>query len=96
LGINAKSKTVRKVKTVMECPEGKLECPGKAFPMITKLLWSKVAAGLGTENQFFNPVENINENKDAKMRASHILGAGTMKILRIDRKINASPSCVKL
>ena len=96
LGINANNKTVSIVKTVIECPDGKLADPTAVFPMITKLLLSNTTAGLGTENIFFNKLENIRETNDADIKDSHILGAYTMKILKNDKKIVASPNWVTL
>ena len=95
-GINANNRTVSVVKTVMECPEGKLLLPDNAFPKITKLLLSNTAAGLGTANILFSEAENIAETREADIKDSHSLGAYTMKIDKNDKKTNASPNCVRL
>ena len=80
----------------MECPEGKLLFPDNTFPMITKLFLSNTAAGLGTANITFSKRENIAETSEADIKDSHILGAYTIKIDKNDKKISASPNCVKL
>jgi hypothetical protein len=95
-GINANNKTVNVVKTVIECPEGKLACPTAFFPMITKQLLSNTTAGLGTRNIFFKPTENIREASDADINDSHIFGAYKMKILKTDKIMEASPNWVIL
>ncbi|HMC87551.1 MAG TPA: hypothetical protein VKI61_18645 [Chitinophagaceae bacterium] len=95
-GINANNKTVSVVKTVIECPDGKLANPTAVFPTITKLLLSNTTAGLGTVNIFFNKLENIRETSDADTQDSHIFGAYTIKILKNDKKIEASPNWVTL
>ena len=84
------------VKTVIECPEGKLLCPDKVFPMITKLLLSKAAAGLGIANRTFSTPENIAETREADSKDSQILGAYTIKMVKNDKEIRASPSWVRL
>jgi len=96
LGIKANNKTVSVVKTVMECPEGKLENPTAFFPMMIKLSLSNTIEGLGTEKMFFSTLENIAETIDADSNASHILGAYSMKIVKSDKIMEASPNCVIL
>lgn len=73
-GIKPKSKTVSIVKTVIECPEGKLLCPQTAFPMIKKVLLLNVTAGLGTANIFFKEQENKSDNIRPENKHSQILG----------------------
>jgi len=80
----------------MEWPDGRLLWPGSFSPMIMKLLASNAAAGRGTENRFFNPLEAINENRDADINARHIAGAYRINRLSKDIKIRASPNCVRL
>ena len=74
-GIKPKSKTVRTVKTVIECPDGKLLCPQTAFPTIKKLSLLNTTAGLGTANIFFNEHESMSDNKSPENKASQTLGA---------------------
>lgn len=52
-GIKAKRITVKIVKTVTVCPEGKLLKPSKVLPTIIKLSLFKISAGLGIENNSF-------------------------------------------
>ena len=91
IGIKANIKTVRVVKTVIECPEGKLAKPMAVFPRIKKLSLSKTSEGRGTRNKFFNIVENKAENNEADNNASQIFEAYRMKIVKNDKKIEASP-----
>ena len=80
----------------MECPEGKPLFPDNAFPMITKLFLSNTAAGLVTANIDFSKPENMAETSDADIKDSQSLGAYTIKIDKNDKKISASPNCVRL
>ena len=80
----------------MEWPEGKLLFPDNAFPMMTKLLLSNTAAGLGTANISFSERENIAETSEADIKDSQSLGAYTIKIDKNDKKISTSPNCVRL
>ena len=96
LGIKAYIKTVSVVKTVMECPEGKLANPVAALPIITKLLLSNTSDGRGTKNKFFRKLDATSETSEAESKASHILGAYTIKIIKKDKKIEASPIWVRL
>jgi hypothetical protein len=64
--------------------------------MIIKLLLSNATAGLGTANIFFNTLETSRDSSDADSKDSHNLGAYTMKILKNDRKMVASPIWVRL
>ena len=96
LGIMANIRTVSTVKTVIECPDGKLLCPDNVFPMIVKVVLSNDAAGLGTANIFFSTLENNAETSEAESNASQILGTYKIKILNNDKKISASPSWVRL
>jgi hypothetical protein len=95
-GINAYNSTVSTVKAEIECPEGKLLCPVSVFPMITKLLLSNTAAGLGTENTSFNEVQIAHETSDADIKLSQILGAYIIKTPRKENKTIESPSWVRL
>ena len=80
----------------MECPEGKLLCPVNAFPMITKLLLSNTAAGLGTANILFSITEKIAETSEADINDSQILGAYTINRAKNDKMISSSPNWVRL
>ena len=95
-GRNANNKMVSVVKTVMACPDGKLEKPVAALPTITKLLLSKICAGLGTKNIFFSVQEKRRDTSEADSNDSHILGAYTTKSIKKDKKIEASPNWVRL
>ena len=95
-GINANNKTVSIVKAVMECPDGKLPKPPAVFPTIIKLALSNTSDGLGTKNIFFNVLQNRREANEADYKDSHILGAYTTKIIKNDKKIEASPNWVRL
>ncbi|WP_367118577.1 hypothetical protein [Chryseobacterium sp.] len=64
--------------------------------MITKLLLSNTAAGLGTANIFLSTLENKHDTREADSKDSHILGAYTMKMVKNDKKTSASPSWVRL
>jgi hypothetical protein len=46
-------------------------------------------------NRFFNTGENIPEIIEPDSNDSHILGAYIIKMLRKDKKIKASPICVR-
>lgn len=96
-GINANIKTVKTVKIVIECPEGKLLVePGSIFPIITKLSVFKADAGRGTEKNSFKIFENIAENIDAEINASQNFGYFKNKTVNKERQIVASPIWVKL
>ena len=96
LGIKAKRRTVSNINTVIECPDGKLVLPDKVSPIILKLLWSKTAAGLGTAKNLFSNTEIKAEKREAGIKLSHTFGLYTKKILRNDKEITSSPSCVRL
>jgi len=66
------------------------------LPIITKLFLFNASAGLGTENIFFRAIENKAETMEPVISASHTLGAYTIKRVRNDKKIKASPNCVRL
>ena len=95
-GIKENNSTVSIVNTVMECPEGKLLCPVNVCPIIVKLLVSKDAAGLGTANTFLKTLEKIAETIEADSKASHNFGTDNSKTDNNDKKIKASPICVRL
>lgn len=89
-------RTVSVVKTVIECPEGKLLWPDSFSPIITKPLLSNTAAGLGTANIFFSRHENIREISDAVIKVSQTRGAYTINSVRNEKKIRTSPNWVRL
>ena len=81
----------------MAWPEGKLLVrPGRTLPIITNVSWFKMPAGRGTEKISFNTLENKAERMEALMSASHSFGAYTIKMVNNDKKMNASPNCVRL
>lgn len=97
LGMKLNMITVSIVKTVIEWPEGKLFVwPRSGFPTITKVWWSKIAAGLGTEKMNFKTFESIPEIRDALINDSQSFGAFTIKIDKNDRAMSASPNWVRL
>ena len=63
------------MKTVIECPDGRLLNPGNLLPMITKLLFSNASAGLGIAKMFFSTLENIAETSEADSNDSQIFVA---------------------
>lgn len=74
-GIKAKRITVKIVKTVTVCPEGKLLKPSKVLPTIIKLSLFKISAGLGIENNSFKNLHKTAETSKADNNDSQNLGA---------------------
>jgi hypothetical protein len=94
--MNANSRMVSTVKIVIECPEGKLLNPDNFFPMIIILLLSNTTAGLGTTNIVFSVLESRKETSKPGIKDSQIFGAYTMRMLKNDKEIKASPNWVRL
>lgn len=96
LGIKANIMTIIIVKTVTECPEGRLLFfPGWTLPIMAKEVLSKTAAGLGTQNSGFNITQIRADTIDAESKVSHNLGAYRKKMESNDKPINASPNWVR-
>lgn len=74
-GINANITMLMVVKTVIECPDGRLLNPTSFSPIITKVSLSSAAAGLGTEKKAFSNLENIAATIVADNNDSQTLGA---------------------
>ena len=75
LGIKANRITVKIVKMVTVCPDGKLLKPCNVLPTIIKLSSFKISAGRGIKNKSLKNLQKTAETSKAESNYSQTLGA---------------------